>query len=157
MFRAHASIVKSIRCSVVEYGFQRLVDGWWSWEPLRRSCVRCGWCRARHHPHRTHDLVRLKHLVRIVMKFRLGVPHANLSSSSSFVQMGSVTVPFCSRTQNNPTLIARRGRSSVLKIRTCQLRESGFGDARNVMYVNETTMTYFWEMACHLESKQHLC
>jgi len=19
-------------------------------------CVRCGWCRARHHPHRTHDL-----------------------------------------------------------------------------------------------------
>ena len=20
--------------------------GWWSWEPLRRSCVRCGWCRA---------------------------------------------------------------------------------------------------------------
>ena len=29
---------------------------WWSWEPLRRSCLRCGWCRARHHPHRTHDL-----------------------------------------------------------------------------------------------------
>ena len=24
------------------------LDGWWSWEPLRRSCVRCGWCRARH-------------------------------------------------------------------------------------------------------------
>ena len=22
------------------------VDRWWSWEPLRRSCVRCGWCRA---------------------------------------------------------------------------------------------------------------
>ena len=22
------------------------VDGWWSWEPLRGSCVRCG-----HHPH----------------------------------------------------------------------------------------------------------
>jgi len=22
------------------------LDGWWSWEPLRRSCVRCGWCRA---------------------------------------------------------------------------------------------------------------
>jgi len=20
------------------------LDGWWSWEPLRRSCVRCGWC-----------------------------------------------------------------------------------------------------------------
>ena len=30
------------------------VDGWWSWELLRRSCVRCGWCSAaaRHHPHR---------------------------------------------------------------------------------------------------------
>ena len=23
------------------------LDGWWSWEPLRRSCVRCGWCRAK--------------------------------------------------------------------------------------------------------------
>jgi len=22
------------------------LDGWWFWEPLRRSCVRCGWCRA---------------------------------------------------------------------------------------------------------------
>ena len=22
------------------------VDGWWSWEPLRRSCVRFGWRRA---------------------------------------------------------------------------------------------------------------
>ena len=22
------------------------LDGWWSWEPLRRSYVRCGWCRA---------------------------------------------------------------------------------------------------------------
>ena len=22
------------------------LDGWWSWEPLRRSCVRCGCCRA---------------------------------------------------------------------------------------------------------------
>ena len=43
------------------------LDGWWSWEPLRRSCVRCGWCTApsapytrprvaRQHPHRTHDL-----------------------------------------------------------------------------------------------------
>ena len=21
------------------------LDGWWSWKPLRRSCVRCGWCR----------------------------------------------------------------------------------------------------------------
>ena len=21
------------------------LDGWWSWEPLRMSCVRCGWCR----------------------------------------------------------------------------------------------------------------
>jgi len=24
----------------------QFVDWWWSWEPLRRSCVRCGWCRA---------------------------------------------------------------------------------------------------------------
>ena len=32
------------------------LDGWWSWQPLRRSCVRCGWCRARQHTHRTHDL-----------------------------------------------------------------------------------------------------
>jgi len=24
------------------------LEGWWSWEPLRRSCVRCGWCRAMH-------------------------------------------------------------------------------------------------------------
>jgi len=24
----------------------QFVGGWWSWEPLRRSCVRCGWCRA---------------------------------------------------------------------------------------------------------------
>jgi len=31
------------------------VDGWWSWEPLRGSCVRCAWCRAQHHPHHTHD------------------------------------------------------------------------------------------------------
>jgi hypothetical protein len=22
------------------------LDGWWSWEQLRRSYVRCGWCRA---------------------------------------------------------------------------------------------------------------
>ena len=22
------------------------LDGWWSWDPLRRSCLRCGWCRA---------------------------------------------------------------------------------------------------------------
>ena len=26
----------------------KFLDGWWSWEPLRRSCVRCGWCRATH-------------------------------------------------------------------------------------------------------------
>jgi len=34
------------------------LDGRWSWEPLRSSCVRCGWCRAvaGHHPHSTHDL-----------------------------------------------------------------------------------------------------
>jgi len=34
--------------------------GWWSWELLRRSCVRCGWCRVTHipwhHPHHTHNL-----------------------------------------------------------------------------------------------------
>jgi len=24
------------------------LDGWWSWEPLCRSCVRCGWCSAVH-------------------------------------------------------------------------------------------------------------
>ena len=29
------------------------LDGWWSWEPLRRSCVRCGWCRATHGHNRT--------------------------------------------------------------------------------------------------------
>ena len=28
------------------------LDGWWSWEPLHRSCVRCGCCHARQHPHR---------------------------------------------------------------------------------------------------------
>ena len=28
------------------------LDGWWSREPLCRSCIQCGWCR----PHRTHDL-----------------------------------------------------------------------------------------------------
>jgi len=22
------------------------LDGWWSWEPMRRSCVRCGWFSA---------------------------------------------------------------------------------------------------------------
>jgi hypothetical protein len=32
------------------------LDGWWSWEPLCRSCVQCGWCHAWHHLHRTHDL-----------------------------------------------------------------------------------------------------
>ena len=25
--------------------FSEFLDEWWSWEPLRRSCVRCGWCR----------------------------------------------------------------------------------------------------------------
>jgi len=56
--------------------------------------------------------------------------------------MGSVTVPLCSRTQNNPTLIARRGRSSVLIIRNRQLRESGFGDGLTVMFVNEATFNH---------------
>jgi len=22
------------------------LEGWWSWQPSRRSCVRCGWCHA---------------------------------------------------------------------------------------------------------------
>ena len=59
MFRVHTSIIRSTRCWVEAYGFlHRVLDGWWSWEPLRRSCVGCGWCSAtaRHHPHRTHDL-----------------------------------------------------------------------------------------------------
>jgi len=30
--------------------YTEFLDGWWSWEPLRRSCARCGWCRARHLP-----------------------------------------------------------------------------------------------------------
>jgi len=32
------------------------LDGRWSWETLCRSSLWCGWCRARHHPHRKHDL-----------------------------------------------------------------------------------------------------
>jgi len=31
------------------------LDGWWSWEPLCRPCLWCGWCCAWHHPHCTHD------------------------------------------------------------------------------------------------------
>jgi len=27
------------------------VDGWWSWEPLLRSCLRCGW--------RRHGIIRI--------------------------------------------------------------------------------------------------
>ena len=47
MFRVHMPIIRSIRCWVAAYGFcTEFVNGWWSWEPLRRSCVRCGWCRA---------------------------------------------------------------------------------------------------------------
>ena len=35
------------------------VDGWWFWEPLRRSCVRCGWWRTPSAPyaHRTHGQI----------------------------------------------------------------------------------------------------
>jgi len=33
------------------------LDGWWSWELLRRSCVRCGWCRA------THGTIRTVHTI----------------------------------------------------------------------------------------------
>jgi len=29
------------------------LDGWWSWEQLRRLCVRCEWCRASHGTIRT--------------------------------------------------------------------------------------------------------
>ena len=75
----------------------------------------------------------------IFMTFRLGVPHASLSSISSFVQMVSVTVPLYSRTQKNPTLIALRGRSSALITCSCQICESGFGDGRTFKVVNKTT------------------
>jgi len=27
------------------------LDWWWSWEPLQRSCVRCGWCTAPYTPY----------------------------------------------------------------------------------------------------------
>ena len=47
MFPVHMPIIRSIRCCVAAYGFvHRVLDGWWSWEPLRRSCVRYGWCCA---------------------------------------------------------------------------------------------------------------
>jgi len=47
MFRVHKPIIKSIRCWVAAYGFcTEFLDGWRSWEPLLRSCLRCGWCRA---------------------------------------------------------------------------------------------------------------
>ena len=32
-----------LSCSV---WFSEFLDGWWSWEPLPRLCVRCGWCMA---------------------------------------------------------------------------------------------------------------
>jgi hypothetical protein len=105
------------------------------WEPP--SSVRPSVCKL---------VKQTKPSCRIIMKNRLGVPHANLSSSSSFVQMDPATVPLCSGTQKNPTLIARRGRSSVLIMCSCQLCESGFGDGRpagrTFMVVNETTFTY---------------
>ena len=43
MFRVHTPIIRSIRCWVAAYGFLHRVFGW---EPLRGSCVRCGWCRT---------------------------------------------------------------------------------------------------------------
>ena len=46
------AIIRSIRCWVAALVFcTEFLDGWWSWEPLRRSCL-----RMVHHPHRTHDL-----------------------------------------------------------------------------------------------------
>ena len=33
------------------------LDGWWSWEPLCRSCLRCGWCRASHGTIRTINTI----------------------------------------------------------------------------------------------------
>ena len=49
MFRVHTAIIRSIRCWVAAYGIvHRVLDGWWFWEPLCGSCVRCGWCRTAH-------------------------------------------------------------------------------------------------------------
>jgi len=39
-------------------------NGWWSWQPLPRSCLRCGWCHATE-SHGTPDdgrKTRLKHV-----------------------------------------------------------------------------------------------
>ena len=33
------------------------LDGWWSREPLRRSCVRCRWCRGSYAHHHEHQLL----------------------------------------------------------------------------------------------------
>ena len=33
------------------------LDGWWSWEPLRGSCVRCWWCRVPE----SHGIIRTVH------------------------------------------------------------------------------------------------
>ena len=49
MFRVHTPIIRSIRRWVAASGFPHhteFLDRWWSWEPLRRLCVRCEWCRA---------------------------------------------------------------------------------------------------------------
>ena len=50
MFWVHIPIIRSTGCWVAAYGFlhQVFLDGWWSWEPLRRLFVRCGCCRATH-------------------------------------------------------------------------------------------------------------
>ena len=34
------------------------LDGWWSWEPLRGSCLRCGWCRTPSAPYTRPTRIR---------------------------------------------------------------------------------------------------
>jgi len=53
------------------------LDGWWSWEPLRRSCVRCEWCRATHGTICTLNLktiISSKKLVSVYQYTRRHVP-----------------------------------------------------------------------------------
>jgi len=46
MFRVHTPIIRSIRCWLQHLvSCTEFLDGWWSWEPLRRSCVRCYFMR----------------------------------------------------------------------------------------------------------------
>ena len=50
VWRAENIVSTGIRSRTVQPVVSRYTD--WA----TRSCVRCGWCRAQHHPHRTHDL-----------------------------------------------------------------------------------------------------